>query len=117
MTDDVELSRRLTGVVSDLPGVTGVYPVGTLVRSIARGLVDAALDEGAADARVAVTRDPGGVLSLAATIGVEAGRPVPEVLRAVGDAIRDAVASAEPDTPPPVIDVRASHIDTRAAGA
>jgi len=42
---------------------------------------------------------------------------VPEVLRAVGDAIRDAVASAEPDTPPPVIDVRASHIDTRAAGA
>jgi len=117
MSDDLHLSRLLADVVSDVPGVTGVYPAGSLVRSLARELVDAALDENAGDARIAVTRAPGGALSITATIGVEAGRPVPEVLRAVGDAVRAVLEAEDSSAPPPVIEVRASHIDTRTIGA
>jgi len=117
MTDDLDLSRLLTGVISGVPGVTDVYPIGSMVRSIARELVDAARDEEAREARVAVTLAPGGALSVAATIGVEAGHPVPEVLRAVGDAVRAVLETRDPAAPPPVIEVRASHIDTHLIGA
>jgi len=117
MTDDLELSRLLTDIVSDVPGVTGVYPIGSLVQSVARGLVGGTLDERADEARVAVTRAAGGALSVAATIGVEAGHPVPDVLRAVGAAVRGVLETRDPAAPPPDIEVRASHIDTRGSGS
>ena len=117
MTDDLDLSRLLTAVICGVPGVTDVYPTGPLVRSIARELVDVACDDPGREARVAVSRTAGGALSVAATIGVEAGRPVPEALRAVGDAVRAALEARDPTAPPPVIEVRASHIDTHLIGA
>jgi len=140
MTGDVDLSRRLTDAISSVAGVSAVYPVASPVsvaRSIAAGLVDAArnstgdsandfanddahddgLDDRPDDAKVAVTRTASGPLTVAATIGVEADHAVPQVLRAVGDAVRSALAAREPSEPAPVIEVRASHIDARSIGA
>lgn len=144
MTGDVDLSRRLTDAISSVAGVSAVYRVASPVsvaRSIATGLVDAArdstgdspnddardsahdsarddgLDDRLDDAKVAVTRTESGPLTVAATIGVEADHAVPQVLRAVGDAVRSALAAREPSEPAPVIEVRASHIDARSIGA
>jgi len=128
MTGDLELSRRLTDAVSCVAGVSGVYPASSpavsLARTIAAGLVDAARDaapdsvrdDGVDDAKVAITRTETGALSVAATIGVDADHPVPQVLRAVGDAVRGVLDAEEPGAPPPVIEVRASHIDARSIG-
>ena len=116
MTDDLELARRLTALILSHPGVTGVYPSGSLVRSIAAGLVGPTRGEDVDESRVMVDRATGGPTRVVATIGVEAGQPVPDVLRSVGDAVRAALDEQDPLAPPAVVELKASRIDTSGLG-
>jgi len=111
MTYDLDLSRTLTALVASTAGVTEVYPSAPLVRSVVVNLVAAATEEDTSDAKVFIDRDAAGALTVTATIGVDAGYPVPATLRAVGDAVRAHFLNHEPWEKSPVVDVRVSHIN------
>ena len=111
MSDELELSRQLTTVVSTTPGVVEVYPAGSLAQTVVQNLVNIVADDEIPDAKVAVSRAASGVLTVTATIGVAAAHPVPDTLRAVSDAVRQYLDAFDPQDQAPLIDVKVSHID------
>ena len=112
MSYDLDLSRALTTLVASTAGVTEVYPSGPLGRSVILNLINLAADDETDDAKVALTRDGAGALTVTVTIGVDAAHPVPTTLRAVANSIRAHLVNLEPWETAPIIDVRVSHINT-----
>jgi hypothetical protein len=110
VSDDLELSRRLTTIVAQTPGVTDVYVAGSILQAVRLDLVNATSDEASADAKVAVARDTAGIPTVTVTIGVDASHPVPATVRAVSEAVAAHLLAAEPLAVSPVIDVKVSRI-------
>lgn len=114
MSEDATVSREMTRVICAVPGVVDVFPSRSLVQSIADSLVESATGTAAGDAKVVVSRDDAGVLTATATIGVDAGFPTPDTLRAVGDEVRRHLVAAFPREADPIVNVCVSHIATAA---
>jgi len=118
MSDDSSVSREMTRIICTVPGVVDVFPSRSLVRSIADNLVDGArgtsAGAGAGDATVVVSRAADGVVTATATIGVDAGLPTPDTLRAVGDELRRQLATVFPQGGDPIVNVNVSHITSPA---
>jgi hypothetical protein len=102
VTDDQELSRRLTDVARATEGLSHVFP--------AQSLVQVAADAVAAQLEI---RDPGtmvdvhrgdGAVRVTAEVAVDGARPATETVRAVGERIR-SVVDAEPGPRPDTITV------------
>ena len=102
MSDDRELSRRLTDLARATDGVSHVFP--------AQSLVQVAADAVAAQLEI---RDPGtmvdvhrgsGAVRITAEVAVDGARPATETVREVGERIR-SVVDAEPGPRPDTITV------------
>ena len=102
MSDDRELSRRLTDLARATDGVSHVFP--------AQSLVQVAADAVAAQLEI---RDPGtmvdvhrasGAVRITAEVAVDGARPATETVREVGERIRSLV-DAEPGPRPDTITV------------
>lgn len=89
MSDDVELSQRLTRVARETPGVAAVFPAKPIVAAAADA-VAVALQLREPDVLVDIDRS-GGSTTVTAQIGTSADRPAPDVVRAAGERLRDAV--------------------------
>ena len=89
MTDDTDLSQRLTAAVAGAPGVAGVFaakpPVAAAADAVAVAL---ALRE--PDVLVDVARLEG-FSTFTVHIAVEGAVPATDTLRSVGELVRDAV--------------------------
>lgn len=109
--NDLDLSRELTTLVSGVPGVVGVYPAGPLHRTVGLAVANATASDDTAPAKVSLTRDREAGLRVEVAVGVLSTFPVPQTLRAVGDAVRAHLAALEHEGP---LDVRVtvSHIET-----
>lgn len=108
--NDLDLSRELTAAVADVDGVVGVYPAGPLHRAVGLAIANvASLDE--PPAKVSLTRDRDGGVRVEVAVGVLSAFPVPQTLRAVGDAVR-AHLLAHGETEDLDVRVSASHIET-----
>ncbi|OUE07626.1 hypothetical protein CMsap09_01660 [Clavibacter michiganensis] len=94
MTDDADLSRRLTAAVRAVDGVTGVYAAQPVLEAAAVAIVERLRLE-APGMLVDVDRADGAV-RVAVHVATAADRPAADVIRAVGERVRDLVA-AEPD--------------------
>jgi hypothetical protein len=114
VTDELALSAALTEVALATTGVVAVYPPGSLARAAARQVVALTADVAADSARVAVSRDSSGALTIVVNVGVAGDHAVPDTLRAVADAVRLHLAEADPLAPTPQVEVRASSIDAPA---
>lgn len=112
MNTDLELSQHLTAVVSSTPGVTAVYASGSPIRAVLRAVADAVSHDGDDAAKVSVTRDRDGSLSVGVTVSVCADKPVPETMRLVGNAVRGFLLTQPGDAPViREIDVQACRIE------
>jgi hypothetical protein len=100
MPDDADLSRRLTAAVRAVDGVTGVYPAQPILEVAASALAGR-LHLRAPDRLVDVDRSDGFV-RINVHIATAADRSAADVIRAVGERVRDFVA-AEPETEAPVL--------------
>ncbi|GAA1493850.1 hypothetical protein [Curtobacterium herbarum] len=102
MTDDQELSRRLTDVARATDGVGHVFPAQSLVQ-VAADVVAAQLEIRDPGTMVDVHRGDGAV-RITAEVAVDGARPATETVRAVGERIR-SVVDAEPGPRPDTITV------------
>jgi hypothetical protein len=102
MLDDAGLSRRLTAAVRAVDGVTGVYPAQPILEAAAVAIAGR-LRLQAPDVLVDVDRRAGST-TVATQIATAADRPAADVIRAVGERVRDELA-AEPGLDGP-FDVR-----------
>lgn len=91
MTDDTELSRRLTAAVRETEGVAGVYPAQPVLEAAAEALA-ARLDLRPTDVLVDIDRSEG-FTTVTAHIAAVAALPAPDTLRSVGELLRDAIAA------------------------
>jgi hypothetical protein len=112
VTDELALSAALTEVALATTGVVAVYPAGSLARAAVRQVVALTADVAADSARVAVSRDSSGALTIVVNVGVAGDHA--DTLRAVADAVRLHLAEADPLAPTPQVEVRASSIDAPA---
>jgi hypothetical protein len=96
MTDDVDLSRRLTAAIRAADGVTGVYPAQPVLEA-AMGAVAARLALRVPDVLVDIDRDDGST-TVSAHIATSSSAPAVDVVRRVGELIL-AVLSAEDGVP------------------
>lgn len=112
MNTDLELSQHLTAVVASTPGVTAVYASGSPIRAALRAVADAVSHDGDDAAKVSVSRDRNGSLSVGVTVSVCADKPVPETMRLVGNAVRGFLLTQPGDAPViREIDVQACRIE------
>ncbi|MDQ0744472.1 hypothetical protein QFZ62_001780 [Clavibacter sp. B3I6] len=102
MLDDADLSRRLTAAVRGVDGVTGVYPAQPILEAAAVAIAGR-LRLRAPDVLVDVDRRAG-FTTVATQVATAADRPAADVIRAVGERVRDELA-AEPGLDGP-FDVR-----------
>ncbi|BDZ51369.1 hypothetical protein GCM10025867_36100 [Frondihabitans sucicola] len=86
MTDDRELSRRLTTLVREIPGVVEIYSTVPLIASAVQGVVSLFTDR--EEALVGIGHD-GALTTVSIHIALQEDRPGPETLRAVTTAIRE----------------------------
>ena len=93
MTDDADLSRRLTAAVRAVDGVTGVYPAQPPLEAAAVAIAGR-LRLQAPDVLVDVDRREGST-TVATHVATAADRPAADVVRAVGERVR-ALLEAEP---------------------
>ena len=110
---DLDLSRELTTLVAEVPGVVGVYPAGPLHRSVGLAVANVVASDETAPAKVSLSRERDGGLRVEVAVGVLSTFPVPQTLRAVGDAVRAHLAPLGHEG---ALDLRvsASHIETPA---
>ncbi|KQQ06004.1 MULTISPECIES: hypothetical protein [unclassified Rathayibacter] len=86
MTDDTELSQRLTAAIRDTEGVAGVYPAQPVLEAAADAIaVKLALRQ--PDVLVDIDRSDG-FTTVSAHISTVAALPAPDTLRAVGELVR-----------------------------
>ncbi|PPH39678.1 hypothetical protein C5C53_00250 [Rathayibacter sp. AY1E3] len=99
MTDDTELSQRLTAEIRDIEGVAGVYPAQPIVEAAADALA-AKLDLRQPDVLVDIDRSEG-FTTVSAHIAASAALPAPETLRLVGERMH-ALLAADPSVSGPL---------------
>lgn len=109
MSDDLDLSRELTRLVSTTPGVLDVYPAGNLAAVLALGAANAIADDDTGDAHVAIIRH-GETADIHIAIAVMVDHPVPATLRLVSEVVGAALAASGFDATPS-LHVKASRID------
>ncbi|MBY0177458.1 MULTISPECIES: hypothetical protein [Curtobacterium] len=102
MSDDRELSRRLTDLARATDGVSHVFPAQSLVQ-VAADAVAAQLEIRDPGTMVDVHRG-GGAVRITAEVAVDGARPATETVREVGERIR-SVVDAEPGPRPDTITV------------
>lgn len=102
MSDDRELSRRLTDLARATDGVSHVFPAQSLVQ-VAADAVAAQLEIRDPGTMVDVHRS-GGAVRITAEVAVDGARPATETVREVGERIRSLV-DAEPGPRPDTITV------------
>lgn len=102
MSDDRELSRRLTDLARATDGVSHVFPAQSLVQ-VAADAVAAQLEIRDPGTMVDVHRG-GGAVRITAEVAVDGARPATETVREVGERIRSLV-DAEPGPRPDTITV------------
>ena len=102
MSDDRELSRRLTDLARATDGVSHVFPAQSLVQ-VAADAVAAPLEIRDPGTMVDVHRS-GGSVRITAEVAVDGARPATETVREVGERIRSLV-DAEPGPRPDTITV------------
>lgn len=102
MSDDRELSRRLTDLARATDGVSHVFPAQSLVQ-VAADAVAAQLEIRDPGTMVDVYRG-GGAVRITAEVAVDGARPATETVREVGERIR-SVVDAEPGPRPDTITV------------
>ncbi|MDN3477743.1 hypothetical protein [Curtobacterium sp. APC 4022] len=102
MSDDRELSRRLTDLARATDGVSHVFPAQSLVQ-VAADAVAAQLEIRDPVTMVDVHRG-GGAVRITAEVAVDGARPATETVREVGERIRSLV-DAEPGPRPDTITV------------
>ncbi|SMH48680.1 hypothetical protein SAMN06295885_3098 [Rathayibacter oskolensis] len=91
MTDDTELSRRLTAAIRDTEGVAGVYPAQPILEAAADALaVRLALRQ--PDVLVDIDHSDG-FTTVTAHIAALAALPAPDTLRTVGELLRDVLTA------------------------
>lgn len=109
MTDDAGLSQRLTAAVREVDGVAGVFIAKPPIAAAAEA-VAAALTLRDPDVLVDVSRADG-FATFTVHLAVSAAAPTPDVLRAVGERIRDLVAAEGAADAPFAVNVRARLIE------
>jgi len=102
VSDDRELSRRLTDLARATDGVSHVFPAQSLVQ-VAADAVAAQLEIRDPGTMVDVHRG-GGAVRITAEVAVDGARPATETVREVGERIR-SVVDAEPGPRPDTITV------------
>jgi len=102
VSDDRELSRRLTDLARATDGVSHVFPAQSLVQ-VAADAVAAQLEIRDPGTMVDVHRG-GGAVRITAEVAVDGARPATETVREVGERIRSLV-DAEPGPRPDTITV------------
>ncbi|PPH67320.1 hypothetical protein C5D25_00860 [Rathayibacter sp. AY1D7] len=99
MTDDTELSQRLTAEIRDIEGVAGVYPAQPIVEAAADALA-VKLDLRQPDVLVDIDRSEG-FTTVSAHIAASAALPAPETLRLGGEGMH-APGAADPSVSGPL---------------
>ncbi|AMM20165.1 hypothetical protein AX769_08285 [Frondihabitans sp. PAMC 28766] len=85
MTDDRDLSRQLTALIRNTPGVVEVYSTVPLLQKAVHGVVSALTNKD--DALVKVAHD-GPITTVAVHVAVHEALPGPDTLRTLTSAIR-----------------------------